>query len=113
PDCRRELRQLSAFDELLRTNVLAEPVDSSPVDERVRESIRAERQISRRWPVAVAALAAVLLAAIVGYRLISRTKSVYAAAARDHRMEIVDRQPRKWVSDRASIEGLAQRQGLP
>jgi hypothetical protein len=28
-------------------------------------------------------------------------------------MEIVNRQPRKWVTDRASIEGLAQRQGLP
>jgi len=113
PDCRRELRQLTAFDELLRTNVLAEPVDSSLVDERVRETIRAERRASRRWPLAVAAIAAVLLAAIVGYRLMSRTKSVYAAAARDHRMEIVDRHPRKWLTDRASIEGLAQRQGLP
>jgi anti-sigma factor RsiW len=113
PACRQALGQQTAFDELLRTSVLAQSVDDSPVNERVRERIRAERRAKRRWQVAVAAIAAALLMAILGYRLISRTKSVYAAAARDHRLEIVDRQPRKWVTDRASIEGLARRQGLP
>jgi anti-sigma factor RsiW len=114
-DCRRELGQQSAFDELLRNSVLAEPVDSSLVEQRVRQSIHAEHRSSRGWLVAVAAIAAMLLVALVGYRLMfpPRTQPIYAAAARDHRLEIVDRQPRKWVTDRASMEGLARRQGLP
>ena len=41
-----------------------------------------------------------------------RTMPVDAAAARDHRLEIMDRQPRKWLTDRASIEDLAGQQGL-
>jgi anti-sigma factor RsiW len=111
--CKRELEQQTAYDELLRTTVLAEHIDTWSVDQRVQADIRAGRQYSRRWIFAVAGIAAVLLLA-VGYRAIvsSRTKPIYAAAARDHRMEIVDRQPRKWSTDRPLIEALANRVGL-
>lgn len=114
PACRRELGHQTAFDELLRAAVLAEPVDSSSVDQRVRQTIDAQQRTSRRWMFTAAGIAAVLLVAIAGYRAVfsARTQPVYAAA-RDHRMEIVDRQPRKWFTDRASIEGLAGREGLP
>jgi anti-sigma factor RsiW len=113
--CGREIEQQTALDELLRTSILAEHVDGSSVDERVRASIRAGRRVSRRWMFTVAGVAAVLLLAALGYRMLvsSRTKPVDAAAARDHRMEIVDRQPRKWFTDDASIQGLAGRVGLP
>lgn len=107
--------QDTAFDDLLRTLVLADPVDSTPVDQRVRASIRAEkRRASRRWVLSATGLAAVLLVGVVSYRTVlsTRSQSLYAAAARDHHVEIVDRQPRKWVTDRASIAGLLERQGL-
>jgi hypothetical protein len=114
PACRRELEHQTALDELLRTSILAEPVDNSSVDERVRASIGAGRHTSRRWMFTAAGIAAVLLLAALGYRMLvsSRAKPMYAAAARDHRMEIVDRQPRKWFTDDASIQGLAGRVGL-
>lgn len=112
--CKRELGQQTAFDELLRNRVLAEPVDSSLVDERVRAAISAGRRNRRRWMFTAAGIAAALILAIAGYRtmVLSRAKPAYAAAARDHRMEIVDRQPRKWFTDYASIEKLAGREGL-
>jgi len=115
PACKRELGQQTAYDELLRTSVLAEHIDSSGVDQRVRAGISAGgRTTSHRWMFTAAAVAAALLLAIVGFRVTvsSRTKPLYAAAARDHRMEIVDRQPRKWLTDYASIGRLAGREGL-
>jgi anti-sigma factor RsiW len=108
--CRRELEQNAGFDQRLRASVLAEPVDSAPVDRRVRESIHAEQRSSRHRMFAVAGIAAVLLLAIALFSM--RARPLYAAAARDHRIEIVDRQPRKWLSDGSSIERLAGRAGL-
>ncbi len=67
------------------------------------------RDRQRRWMLAVAGLAAVLLLAV----FLMRARPVYAAAAKDHRLEIVELQPRKWSTDRASIAALAQRQGVP
>jgi anti-sigma factor RsiW len=115
PACRRELEQETALDELLRTSILAEPVDSFSVNQRVRASISAGRRTSRRRRLTAAGIAAVLLLAALGYRVTVsyRTKPIYAAAARDHRMEIVDGQPRKWFRDDASIQGLAGRVGVP
>jgi len=86
PACKRELGQQTAFDELLRTSVLAEHIDSSAVDQRVRADISAGQQTSRRWMFTAACIAAALLLAIVGFRVTvsSRTKPLYAAAARDH-----------------------------
>jgi anti-sigma factor RsiW len=114
PACKRELGQQTAFDEQLRNSVLAEPVDNSSIDQRVRAVISSEHRTRRTWMFAAAGLAAALILAIIGYRatVLSRTKPVYAAAARDHRMEIVDGQPRKWSTDYASIEKLAGREGL-
>jgi hypothetical protein len=63
--------------------------------------------------LAAISVAALVLAGVVGiWAFLSRTKPVYAAAARDHRWEIVDGQPRKWITNRASIYALAARQGV-
>jgi anti-sigma factor RsiW len=114
PACRRELEQQQAFDDLMRTALLAEEVDNAPIDQRVRAVIQSDRRVLRRRILATAGIAAVLVLAALGSRMIfrARTTPVYAAAARDHRLEIVDRQPRKWFTDRAAIEALAGRQGL-
>ena len=114
PACRGELGQQAALDELLRTIVLAEHIDSSSIEQRVRATIRGGERASHRWMLTAAGIAAVMLLAVLSYRaMVSfRTKPVYAAAARDHRMEIVDLQPRKWITDYASIGKLAEREGL-
>lgn len=114
PSCRREIEQQTALDELVRASILAEYVDSSAVDERVRASIGAGRLSSRRRMFTAAGIAAGLLMAALSYWAMvwSRTTPIYAAAARDHRVEIVDGQPRKWLTDDASIKGLAEHVGL-
>ena len=111
PACARELGRQEAFDSLLRESLLAEHFDSSGVESSVRQAI--DGSVSRRWIFAFAGVAAALLLGL-GIRAVfsSRAVPVYAAAAQDHRLEIVDRQPRKWFTDRASIETLAGRQGV-
>jgi hypothetical protein len=54
----------------------------------------------------------VLLAA-VGYRVFAATPQVCADAALDHRLEVTGQQYRPWLFDRAAIESLAERQGVP
>ncbi len=119
--CAREIGQQQAFDSLLQAGVLSEPIDSATVErveravERmVRRSIAAE---SRRRVLAVAGIAATLAVAAFGIRMASRAARatiapIYTAAAFDHRIEIVDGQPRKWFTDPAAIEGLARSQGI-
>jgi anti-sigma factor RsiW len=119
PTCSLELAQQQAFDWLLREGVLADPVDSSRVDCNVRKMVAAESRVPlSRWsPMsrpgwtlgAAAAVAAVLLLTI----FLLRTTPVYAAAARDHRVEIVDGQPRKWLTDREALANLASVQTVP
>lgn len=112
--CRLELAQQTAIDQRLRAALRAEDIDISAIERRVREHIHRGQRTSRRWILAAAGVAAIFLLAIVSYRTMFSypAKPVYAAAARDHRLEIVDRQPRKWSTGRASIERLAARQGL-
>src|ERR1700722_3356475 len=63
--CRRKLSEDFAFDELVRTCVVAEHVDTSSIDRRVRERLGGSRRSSRRMILA-AAIAAVLLVSIIG-----------------------------------------------
>jgi hypothetical protein len=59
--------------------------------------------------------AAMFLLASLGFLALMGPQGgqVYAAAARDHRLEIGERQPRRWVTDPAQIAALAERRGLP
>jgi anti-sigma factor RsiW len=113
--CASELGQQKALDAVLRETVLAEEVDSSRVERDVRlivwEPIGtvAPPASSPRWMFALAGLAAVLLVAVI----LMRARPVYAAAAKDHRVEIVELQPRQWSTDRTAIAALAQQQGVP
>jgi len=121
PACARELGQQQAVDRLLRASLLAEPVDSQRVERSVRQLVAhadAPRVLRNRVVAifALAALAAVLLLAALGTRTAfwprKQTQAVYAAAARDHQLEIVDKQPRKWLTDDASIQALARTEGV-
>jgi hypothetical protein len=102
-------------DELLRRGILAEPADTSEIDKRVLGQIQSARGHSSRRLAVAFAIAAVLFLAVAGYRsiLAKRMNTTEAAAARDHRTEIVNAQPRKWITKASAIEELAASQGLP
>jgi anti-sigma factor RsiW len=111
-DCRLYVERDAEIDKLIRESILNESGDTSVTDRRVRAGIRAERQRSRRWLIAAAGIAAVLAMAVAAYRIAGSPNPIYAAAAHDHRVELVQKQPRKWTTDSAAIGQLASRAGL-
>ena len=68
-----------------------------------------------RWVFAAAGLVAALVIGLGSYREMHpvAAPSILTAAAGDHHAEVVDRQPREWQTDRASINKLAAQQGIP
>jgi len=122
PACMLELERQSRLDSRLREEILAEETNVFWVDRRVREliSVEAEGQSlpelsrnHRRWQAALLAIAAAAILAIGGYRALhTHVARVYADAAQDHRTEIVEGQPRRWLTDPAQIAALAAKQGI-
>ncbi len=61
-------------------------------------------------------LIATLLAAGFSYRTFLKQQQIpqlCIAAAQDHQREIVKGEPRRWLTDIAAIDSLAQKQGVP
>ena len=71
--------------------------------------------LRRRWVMAAIGAAAALLIVAAGYRglLGPRVAPVYAAAALDHRLEVVQKTPRPWKVDLSEVAALAEKQGIP
>lgn len=123
PACMAEIEAQDRLDARLREALLADSVDVSRVNRRVREMIAADgaeplmpssQRRPQRWVTAPLSIAAALLLLAAGYLLLpGRVAPVYADAASDHRMEVVDQQPRRWVTDPAGVMALAQKQGIP
>jgi anti-sigma factor RsiW len=116
PSCAREIRHQAELDARLRQAMFADEVSTSAVDSRVRQHISAERRTkTTRRILAAAGVAAMLLIGAFGLRLWPARDSsrVCADAARDHRNEIVLRQPRTWIRDQSRIQALAARVNLP
>ena len=115
PSCRQELAEQSAFDESLRAAILSEPADAGPINQRIRDLIHSAPQPSHRWKHVAAGMAAVIVIAVAAWveGRAARSDPFALAAARDHRMEVVDLQPRPWLTDRMAIETLAAKQDLP
>lgn len=122
--CMRELERQARLDARLREVILAEETNVTRVDRRVRELILAEAEGApvpqlqprpRRWVVATMGIAAALLLAATGYRTLlgMNVARVYADAATDHRLEIVQQQPRSWLTDSTQMAALAAGQGIP
>jgi anti-sigma factor RsiW len=113
PDCRLYVERDAEIDKLIRESMVNEGSDTASIDRRARAGIRAERQRSRlRLMAGAAGFAAVLAMAVAAYRMAARPNAVYAAAARDHLVELVRKQPRKWTTDASAIAQLAARVGL-
>jgi anti-sigma factor RsiW len=115
PACRQELTEQSVFDERLRSAIQSEPADANAGSRRIRDILHSAPQPSHRWKHVSAGIAAVVLISLGAYFEVrtARSNPFALAAARDHRMEVVDRQPRPWLTDRAAIEALAAKQALP
>jgi anti-sigma factor RsiW len=109
--CAREFGEQIALDASLRAGILSDHVDTSVVDRRVREKIAFENR-GWEWPRWFAGAAAFTLALVAGMLFLQRSAPIYAAAARDHRWEIVEGQHRKWLTDPALVEALAERRGF-
>jgi anti-sigma factor RsiW len=121
--CFRELETQARLDARLREVLLAEDMDISRVNRRIRELIGGEsleaavksvgRTHGNRWMTAAMGIAAAFLLLVAGYLLVpGRVSRVYADAADDHQTEVVDHSPRRWISDPGQIEALAQKQGI-
>jgi anti-sigma factor RsiW len=108
--CSDEMERQAAIDAQLRDSLGSELPDATAVEGRVRDRIRMER--SRRWIVGTAAAAGVLIAVVLGARA-GRPERLYTDAALDHRLEVMEHQPRRWRTDPAEIEKLTARYPLP
>jgi len=126
PACMRDLESQAQLDARMREAIEGEHLDASGVESWVRTRIsiepldkvasisrRAPQPHRRRWVIAGAAAAAVLLLAAVSYLdFVRHAARVFAAAAADHQREVIRLEPRQWLSDRAAISELAEKQGI-
>jgi hypothetical protein len=101
------------LDRRVQASVLAEDIDTSRVEAAVRNRIR-QRHVPG-WAVAAAAVIAMVGASVLSYRTFvkEQTPPTCVAAAQDHQREIVQGEPRPWLSDVSAIQSLAQKQGVP
>jgi anti-sigma factor RsiW len=109
PACAGELDQLSEIDARVRDSLLAEPINTTVVDRRVRKNIAPP---SRRWISVAASIAAAVVIAVTAYQVSSGSDRTCAAAASDHRVEVVDGERRTWLVDASAIGQLAEKQGI-
>jgi anti-sigma factor RsiW len=119
--CIEEVERLARLDARLREVILAQETDVAEVNRRVRDLIAAEsrghrlprfRPGWRRW--AAVAAAACLVAALVALAgsFAKRVPRVYLDAATDHRLEVIEHQPRPWSDRPQQIVSLAEQQGI-
>jgi anti-sigma factor RsiW len=110
-NCALRMNQKIALDARLREAASQLP-DATAVARSVRGHIGAER--ARRFLLMTAAAAVLILAATLSYRALRPEPAgrLYADAALDHRLEVMEHQPRHWRSDPLEIEKLAARYEL-
>jgi len=117
PECSAKLKNESDFDHLIRQAVTSERLQTRQLEAHVRAAMRESvtpfrRPILTSWRYAIAASVALffIVIATVGYAKgrIERT-AVCIDAADDHQEEVVAKSPRKWRTESAEVQALAQR----
>ncbi len=113
PACGGEIELQARLDARVVAAVGAPCPDAARIEQQLRRRISAA-QSRRRWTALCAMAASVIVVLAAGYGLMRLTAApgLYADAARDHRAEVVDGQPRRWRTGAAEIESLAARNGL-
>jgi anti-sigma factor RsiW len=124
PECAQKVKREQYYDARLREIVLSDSPDAEPVSRRVHERIAVEplalipqrpsSRSARRFAAVAIGIAAAFVLVVLGYRglLGPEVARVYAAAVLDHRLEVVDNQPRHWLTDPEQIAALAGQQGI-
>ncbi len=105
------------IDEQLRAAILAEPLDTAWLDARILAQLgrsQYESRIQRGKWIAAIGIAALLAIAVGGYFFLPNrgNAAMCADAARDHRLEVVERSQRRWLTDVAAVDALATKQGF-
>jgi hypothetical protein len=105
------------LDAQLRDAIFAESLDTTALDAHIRQQIAVEgnqRRIHRGKWIGAAGVAALLTIAVGGFWFLPNRgpAAMCADAARDHRIEVVERQRRTWSTDAGAIDALAARRGL-
>jgi anti-sigma factor RsiW len=129
PSCADVVRRQEYYDARLRAIVLSDDASGAAaataerVNQKVRLQIASSRvmpfpstfAVPRRLAVAAMGIAALLVFAMLGYHgLFSpQVGRVYADAAQDHQLEVVEQQPRRWLTDPQQIALLGSRVGVP
>ena len=103
------------LDRRLRESILSEQVDTSRVGAAVRSQIAPRVRTVPGWAVAAAAAIVTLLAMTYSYQMFhgEQVPPVCSAAMQDHEREIVNGEPRQWLTELSAIQALAQKQGVP
>jgi len=99
----------STLDANLARAFHSESAVTAPIEAAFRQQLLLETR--RRWYGRLA-VAAALLAAISGGYAVRKSKANpqwLADAARDHRLEVVEHQPRRWRTELTAIEEIANR----
>jgi len=120
--CLDEIEAQARLDARLRQALLVEDMDVGRVNRRIRERMAQETLQPRvvevelrgsRWFKAALGIAAAFVLAVAGYLTFpGRFAKVYADAAEDHQMEVVDHGPRHWTTDPGGLAALEQRLGI-
>jgi hypothetical protein len=102
------------LDQRVRASILAEPVDTSRVELAIRSQIRTRRRVPR-WALIAAAGVVLAIGSGLTYRALFRPPPppLCIAAGQDHEREIVNREPRRWLTELSAIQALAEKQGVP
>lgn len=104
------------LDQRVRESVHSEALDTSRLEAAVRNQIQEHPRHVPGWAVAAAALIATVLAANFSYRTFLKeraTPPLCVAAAQDHKREIVNDDPRHWLTDLPAIQALAAKHSVP
>lgn len=116
PDCAGEMREQSAEDVRLREAMVESARESSAaraVEQRIMRQIARER-FQRRLIAGTAIAAAVVAAAVLltAPRRAPVNPPVFADAARDHTVEVIERSPRHWRTEPGEIASIEASQGI-
>ncbi|MDQ1469843.1 MAG: hypothetical protein QOJ99_1323 [Bryobacterales bacterium] len=111
-ECAHSLGEDASLDARIRKALLQEEPATARTEEIVLRRIASERH--RRWLATGGVAAAMLVALIFGKPLVVRQEpgKLFVDAARDHRLEVMEHQPRRWRSEPAEVGILAERFGL-
>ncbi|MGP0075765.1 MAG: hypothetical protein ACLPWF_27940 [Bryobacteraceae bacterium] len=103
------------LDRRLRESILSEELDASRLELALRNRIQTNRRTVPGWAIGAAAVIAMVAASALSYRTFRAEQApppLCIAAARDHRTEIVNGEPRRWLTDPSGIQSLARKQGV-